>query len=147
MRRLRGAFYSGALPAAALLMGALLLAACTGAVGDMTPLPSGAQPPADCARVDAEGVISIEADDLEFSVPCMVAPAGEAFTIRFTNNEAQPHNVAAYRDPSKANEIFRGEIITGPQATVDYAVEALDAGQYYFECTVHPEMNGTLYVV
>jgi plastocyanin len=124
----------------------LTLAACSPGVST-TPLPSGAEPPADCARVDADGIITLSADDLEFSAPCMVATAGEAFTISFTNNESQPHNVALYQNSTKANEIFRGEIITGPDQSLDYPVEALDAGEYYFDCSVHLEMNGALYVV
>jgi plastocyanin len=125
----------------------LVLVACSSGVS-ATPLPSGAEPPAGCARVDADGVIILSADDLEFSAPCLVANAGEAFTIAFTSNESEPHNVAVYNDSTKANEIFRGDIISGPDQSIDYPVEALDAGQYYFDCTVHPaDMNGTLYVV
>jgi plastocyanin len=125
----------------------IALVACSSGVST-TPLPSGAEPPGDCARVDADGVITLSADNIEFSAPCMVANAGEAFTIRFTNNESQPHDVAVYRDSTKANEVYRGEIITGPDQSLDYPIEALEAGQYYFDCTVHPaDMNGTLYVV
>jgi plastocyanin len=125
---------------------AVTLTACSGA--NVTLTPSAAEPPAECARVDADGVITLSVHDLEFSAPCLVANAGEAFTIRFTNNEPEPHNVAAYQDSSKANEIFRGDIISGPDQSLDYPVEALDAGQYYFDCTVHPaDMNGALYVV
>jgi len=105
------------------------LVACSSGVS-ITPLPSGAEPPADCARVDADGVITLWADNLEFSVPCMVANAGEAFTIAFTNSESQPHNVAVYQDSTKANEVMRGEIITGPDQSLDYPIEALDAGEY-----------------
>ncbi|HEX9635537.1 MAG TPA: plastocyanin/azurin family copper-binding protein [Candidatus Limnocylindria bacterium] len=134
-------------PLAGLAALAIALVACSSGVST-TPSPSGAQPPADCARVDAEGVITLSVDNLEFSAPCMVATAGEAFTIRFTNNEEMPHNVAAYRDSTKANEIYRGEIITGPDQSLDYPIEALDAGTYYFDCTVHPgDMNGALFVV
>jgi plastocyanin len=120
---------------------ALLLGACSGS----------ASPPAsvsldDCARV-TDGVITISADNLEFSAPCMVANAGEAFTIHFENLESVPHDVAVYREEAKTNEIMRGEIITGPDAAADYPVEALDSGEYYFVCTVHPAMNGTLFVV
>ena len=125
---------------------ALVLAACSSGAS-ITPLPSGAEPPSDCARVE-DGVITLSAADLAFSAPCMVANAGEAFTIHFTNDDAMPHNVAVYNDSTKANELMRGEIISPGQGDVDYEVEALDAGQYYFDCTVHPaDMNGTLYVV
>jgi plastocyanin len=134
-------------PLAGLAALALVLVACSAGVSS-TPLPSGAEPPADCARVDADGVITLSADNLEFSAPCLVANAGEAFTIRFTNNESVPHNVAVYRDSTKANEISRGDTISGPDQSIDYPIEALDAGTYYFDCTVHPgDMNGALYVV
>jgi plastocyanin len=131
------------LPAATLMI--LVLAACsTGPT--TTPLPSGAEPPSDCARVE-NGVINIGARDLGFTQPCMVANAGEAFTIHFTNADAMPHNVAVYNDSSKSNEIMRGEIQNG-SGEIDYQVDALEAGEYYFDCTVHPaDMNGTLYVV
>ena len=128
------------------LLASLLLAACGGGTAP-TPRPSGAPPPADCARVDASGIISISAKDLEFSAPCMVAEAGKPFVIRFTNREAMAHNVTVYRDSSKSTEYMRGEIITGPDKTMDYPVEALDEGDYYFDCTVHPAMDGALYVI
>jgi len=136
----------GALITAVALVAALALAACE-AGGSFTPLPTGAEPPADCARAEG-GVIELSADNLEFDAPCLVAPSGEPFTIHFTNLENQPHNVAVYEDESKADEHFRGEpVITGPDAEVDYEVPALDAGEYYFDCTVHPAMSGALYVL
>lgn len=141
---IRIALRRGIVPATIALT--LLLAACGGAA-DITPLPSGAEPPSDCARVDASGVITLSAKDIRFSTPCMVANAGEAFTIRFTNEESVAHDVAVYEDTSKSNEIMRGRVITGPDATIDYEVPALDAGERYFNCTVHPAMDGVLYVV
>lgn len=132
-----------------LVLLALALAACSSGTGlaEWTPLPSGAEPPADCARADADGVIALSADQLAFSAPCMVAPAGVAFVVRFTNNDSEPHNVAIYKDRSKETSITVGDTITGPDKTVDYPVDALTAGDYYFDCSVHPTMmRGGLYV-
>lgn len=125
----------------------VVLAACSSSSPGWTPLPSGAEPPDACARPNADGVIEISADDLKFSAPCMVARADEAFVIRFTNDEAAAHNVALHADRSKATTRLNGDVITGPDKAIDYAVEALPAGDYYFDCIVHPaEMNGSLYV-
>ena len=122
------------------------LAACSSGSTEWTPLPSGAEPPATCARVDADGVIEISADQLRFSAPCMVAPAGVDFVVRFTNDEAQPHNVAIYSDSAATTKYLGGEVFTGPGVTKESPVTALPAGDYYFRCDVHLEMNGALYV-
>jgi plastocyanin len=124
---------------------ALLLAACSSAAST-TPLPSGATPPANCPRVEG-GVLDFSAQDLQFSAPCMVAVAGEAFTIHFTNNDSQPHNVAIYTDSSKGDEVMNGDIISTQGESLDYDVAAQDEGSYFFDCSVHAEMQGTLYVV
>lgn len=134
----------GLLAALALLLAA---AACSSASAEWTPLPSGVEPPAACARADANRVIEISANQLKFSAPCMVAPAGVAFVVRFTNNEAEQHNVAIYSNRSKETQYFQGDTFSGLQVTKDYAVDALPAGEYYFDCIVHPaDMNGALYV-
>lgn len=91
------------------------------------------------------GTVAVSADNLEFDVSTIEAPAGEAFTIVFTNNESQPHNVAVYREEG-GEEIVIGEIITGPGATTETEVPALEAGTYYFRCDVHPEMEGEVVV-
>ena len=124
---------------------ALILAACS-SPASVTPLPSGAEPPSDCARVES-GVITLSAQDLEFSAPCMVANAGEAFTIHFTNNDSQPHDVNVYADSSKGETLIDGDVITEQGESLDDAVDAMEEGSYYFDCSIHPEMNGTLYVV
>ena len=126
---------------------ALALAACSSSSAEWTPLPSGAEPPASCARPDASNVIAISAHDLRFSAKCMVAQAGVAFVVRFTNNESEQHDVAIYSNRAKATKYLEGDSFTGPSVTKDYPVAALPAGDYYFECTIHPgDMNGALYV-
>jgi plastocyanin len=124
----------------------LLLAACGSSSTAWTPLPSGAEPPAACARADAAGVIAISADQLKFSAPCMVAPADKPFHVRFTNKETQPHDVAIYDGPDKKTKYLEGEVFSGPGLTKDYSVSPLPAGEYYFDCVIHADMNGALYV-
>ena len=125
----------------------IALAACSAGSAEWTPLPSGAEPPATCARADADGVITVSADQLRFSAPCMTVPVQLAFVVRFTNKESEPHNVAIYTDRSKATAVIVGDAITGPNKAVDYPVAGLAAGDYYFVCTIHPAaMNGALYV-
>ena len=66
--------------------------------------------------------------------------------ITFENRDAGvQHDIAIYSDSSLADELFDGELVTGP-ATVDYAVPALPPGEHYFQCNVHPNMNGSVVV-
>ena len=118
-----------------------LLAACSGG----TPASSTAS--ATCIEADADNVVQLSADNLAFSATCIEVAAGEPITIEFTNLEAQSHNVAVYQDSSKATEVMRGDIVTGPDASITYEVPALEAGDHYFDCTVHPAMQGTLRAV
>jgi plastocyanin len=128
---------------------ALLLGACTSAESPSQggAASTGASPDLSaCAQVE-DGVVTITAEELEFDVPCMVANAGEAFTIHLVNMDNMPHDVAVYDNEDQSNEIMRDEPITGPDAEIDYEVPAQEAGEYYFLCTIHPTMNGALYVV
>ena len=92
-----------------------------------------------------DGEVALSANNLEFDASTIEAPAGEAFTITFTNAESQPHNVAVYTEEG-GDEIVKGEIITGPDVTTEIAVDALEPGTYYFRCDVHPDMEGTIVV-
>jgi mono/diheme cytochrome c family protein/plastocyanin len=77
-----------------------------------------------------------------FEQSTVTAPSGSEFVIHFANKEnGVPHNVEVL-DQGGASK-FRGEIITGP-AEANYVVPALDAGDYKFHCSVHPNMTGTL---
>jgi plastocyanin len=55
-----------------------------------------------------------------------------------------PHNIAIYTDDTATESLFVGELVTGP-TSVDYEIPALDAGEYFFRCDVHPTtMLGTV---
>ncbi len=112
-----------------------------------TPEPAAPapQPEGDCTPV-TDGVLDITAQGLEFDTGCVEVAAGEPFTIAFTNEDPDQHNVAIYPSAEELTDpLFRGEIIGGPD-TVEYPpVDPLDPGEYYFQCDVHPTtMNGTV---
>jgi plastocyanin len=89
--------------------------------------------------------LAIAANNLAFDTDCLAAPAGEAFTIEFENQEPVPHNVALY-EAEGGSAFFQGEVVTGP-ATTTYEPDPIDQeGNFYFQCDVHPTMNGTFVV-
>ncbi len=106
----------------------------------------GGAPPTGPPPCEPEGTeLAIAASNLQFDTDCLAAPAGEAFTIEFDNQEAVPHNVAIYQAEGGA-AFFQGEIITGPD-TITYQPDPIDEeGNLYFQCDVHPTMNGTFVV-
>jgi plastocyanin len=136
---------SFALRRGALLMSTAALAfallACSPSASDSSDGGSGGG--ATVSVVD--GAVAITANNLEFDASTIEAPAGEAFTITFTNAESQPHNVSVYSEEG-GETIVEGDIITGPDETTEVAVDALEPGTYYFRCDVHPDMEGTIVV-
>ncbi len=85
----------------------------------------------------------LAANNLAFNKQELSVPADTVFILEFNNMEAQPHNVSILEAQGSANALFRGEVITGPKV-VDYDVNAIAAGEYYFQCDVHPTMSGTV---
>ena len=91
------------------------------------------------------GTVEVTAADMAFSVETITAPAGESFTVTFTNNEAVPHNFSVYTEEG-GEEIAVGNVINEGE-TDEITIEGLEAGEYFFVCDVHPtEMTGTLVV-
>lgn len=111
------------------------------------PGASGGMPnPAASAAPGAAADVSITAENIQFTTTDATAPAGKAFTIAFSNQDAGvPHDVAIHKDSPTGPVVFQGQIVTGP-TTVVYDVPAIPAGTYAFVCTVHPNMTGTLTV-
>ena len=113
----------------------LVAAACSG---------GGSTAPKGTATV-ANGTVNVTANSLAFDVGTINVQGGAAFTIHFTNAEAVPHNIAVY--PQSGDAIAKGEVITGPSATADLPVPALQPGTYPFRCDVHPQQMTGMIVV
>ena len=124
---------------------AVVAGACGG--GDDAGPQAGGSPGAGGAACSPAGkTLQIAAKNLKFDKNCLAAPANEAFTIQFANNDGGvPHNVAILPEQGGHEHLFRGEIVNGVTETT-YNVPALEAGTFYFHCDVHPNMNGTFVV-
>jgi plastocyanin len=124
----------GALVALSLLVG-IVATACSG---------GGDGGPGGTATVE-NGAVEISADDLAFNVGTIEAPAGEDFTITLVNDDSAPHNISIYTEEG-GDQLALGPTAEGGQ-TVTTEVTALEAGEYFFVCDIHPtEMTGTLVV-
>lgn len=87
---------------------------------------------------------SVVAAGVAFDVSTINLEAGQEASIEFENKDSGTvHNIAIYEDDSAEKAIFDGEDITGP-ATTTYEFTAPPAGEYYFHCDTHPDMNGTV---
>lgn len=98
----------------------------------------GAAPAGPTGAIAAEGSV--------FDIDQIVLAAKEPATIEFDNKDpGVPHNVAIYQDETATEEIFKGDLVTGPD-TVTYEFDAPKKGEYFFRCDVHPDMDGTVTV-
>lgn len=125
---------------------AISLAACSSGSGDGSEPASSANGGGEAGTLTVSGgAVEITAADIAFDANTIEAPAGEAFTVTLVNNDSVPHNFSVYTEEG-GEEIVTGEIIDAGE-TVEVEVPALDAGEYFFVCDVHPaEMSGTIVI-
>ncbi len=90
----------------------------------------------------APGAVEIVADDIAFDLKEFSLPAGEAEIVLKNDDTGIPHNVSLYGGAdATAPPIFKGDIVAGP-AEVTYHFASPAPGEYFFQCDVHPNMNG-----
>ncbi len=96
---------------------------------------------------DGGGAATVTAANIAFDTSTIELAADEPGSIAFVNEDSGvPHNIAIYPTADDlANALFSGEVITGPDE-IEYAIDPLEAGEYYFQCDVHPTMNGSVIV-
>ena len=115
--------------------------------GNVTPTPTMNVTPTPTTTGNATAMVNLTAENIAFDTDTITVPAGANVTVNFNNKDSGiPHNFAVYDSSFRSERIFVGEIITGP-ATINYTFTApSEPGTYYFQCDVHPSMNGDFIV-
>src|ERR671919_617681 len=99
-------------------------------------------------------VITIGMSRILLNVPSEIAvviaiavAAGEETTLTFVNDDSSStqHNISIYANEEAQDNLFEGQVIPGGQEA-EYQVPPQKKGEYYFQCDVHPSMNGTVRV-
>jgi hypothetical protein len=108
------------------------------------PPPSGGEE--NCGQ-DGKIVLDVTAPTTAFDPTCLVALAGEPFTITFNNEDnGTIHNIAVLTERD-GEEIGATEGQPGP-ATEELQMKPQEEGDLFFVCQFHPDvMTGTLAVV
>jgi plastocyanin len=112
------------------------------------PLPSSAATGSPAASADTGTTVTVVATvPTQFDTPELTAPADQAFTLVFDNQDATvQHNVVIQNPDQSPVEMGDTAPFLGPEER-SYDVPALAAGAYPFLCQVHPTtMTGTLTV-
>ena len=114
---------------------------------NVTPTPTMNVTPTPTTTGNATAMVNLTAENIAFDTDTITVPAGANVTVNFNNKDSGiPHNFAVYDSSFRSERIFVGEIITGP-ATTNYTFTApSEPGTYYFQCDVHPSMNGDFIV-
>ena len=110
--------------------------------------PSGTGAPTASApgssQAPSADAVQIAALGIEFTTDPVEVAGTQGFTIQFDNQDAGIQHDVDILDAA-GTKVFDGEIIVGP-SQVTYEVPALEAGEYEFICSIHPNMRGTLTV-
>jgi plastocyanin len=92
---------------------------------------------------------AVVAEGLAFGTDTIELQAGGQASIPFNNEDTAEHNVAIYANQEDgvafADPLFQGEVIQGGQS-ITYEFKAPKKGTYYFQCDIHPNMNGQVTV-
>ncbi len=90
--------------------------------------------------------LTVSAKNDTFEKDCLAAPADTPFTIAFSNQDDDIHNVSIYDKDHGDKAVFTGEVIYGPKS-ITYSVPAQAQGTYEFRCDPHADsMIGTFIV-
>ena len=117
-----------------------------GAFENQEAAAHGEAPADEAPPAGSEGGLTVTAANVAFDTDTITLTAGEESQIEFVNEDSLEHNISIYETPEDGptltNPLFEGEIIPGGES-ITYSVPALEKGERFFQCDVHPNMNGT----
>jgi plastocyanin len=90
------------------------------------------------------GGLSVSAANVAFDTETLEFTAGEETELEFTNEDSVPHNISILTEEGGEN-LFEGEVVNGGASTT-YSIPALEPNATYFQCDLHPSMNGEVTV-
>jgi plastocyanin len=86
---------------------------------------------------------TVEAVNIQFEPDTVTLPAGQPLRIVLDNKDAGvPHDIHVFQGDT---DIATSPVVTGPGLT-EVRFGPLKADRYTFQCTIHPDMIGTLVV-
>jgi len=86
---------------------------------------------------------TITAANVAFDTDGLTLPADEETTLTLVNDDSVAHNLSIYMNENAEESLFQGQNVNGGAQT-DYEIPALEAGEYFFRCDLHPTaMVGT----
>lgn len=114
---------------------------------DFTPKPP-AKPKASAGSEGGGTKAVITAQNVSFGKDKLVLAADSEVSVEFDNKEAVVHNFTVWTDSSTTEKIAGTETFSGPDASKTVTFRTPGAGStYYFNCTIHPGMKGTIEAV
>ena len=95
----------------------------------------------------ATAALKLTALGIAFDTDKLLAPAGQQLTLTLDNQDGGiPHNFNVFRGPDATAESIAKTALEAGKIVQTLTFGPLDAGSYYFQCDVHPNMSGTLTV-
>ena len=91
--------------------------------------------------------VTLVAKDLKWDLAKLYFKADQTVTVTVDNKDAGiPHNFGVWDSSKKSKELFKPPTNVEGGAKGDYQVSPLKKGTYFFECEIHPTMNGSVEV-
>jgi plastocyanin len=109
----------------------------TGGAGE-TPADGGGAPPSNAD-------VTLVAANLAFDTDSIELPADSDVVVALDNQDTAPHNFSLYETEQDADAqsgaLFEGSDVAGGAST-EYEFTSPAAGDYVFQCDIHPTMRG-----